>query len=42
MAQYYLLSSGQAFNLKTRTVDVPQALEYPLTLAVHGRQPHRK
>jgi len=33
-APYYFLSSGQGFNLKTRSVDDPQTDEYPLTLAV--------
>jgi cyanophycinase len=33
-AQYYFLSSGQAFNLKTRSVDGPQTDGYPLTLTV--------
>jgi cyanophycinase len=33
-APYYFLSSGQAFNLKTRSVDGPQTDDYPLTLTV--------
>ncbi len=37
-APYYFLSSGQAFNLKTRSLDVTyarQAVNYPLTLVVN-------
>jgi hypothetical protein len=33
-APYYFLSSGQAFNLKSRSVDGPQTDAYPQTLTV--------